>query len=112
MPVVYEPTEGGVLNLCEVIMPPGVEFLPVGDRVYQCRAMICPEPEGGYSAFALRLPGVVSQGESIEDAIDNLKEAFAGALEEYLSSGEAIPWKDVIVEGSEGSVERWVAVDV
>ena len=33
-------------------------------------------PEGGYTAFVEELPGAISQGETIEEARENLKEAI------------------------------------
>lgn len=39
------------------------------------------EEEGGYSAQCLELPGAVSQGETKEEALRNIKEAIALVLE-------------------------------
>ena len=33
-------------------------------------------PEGGFTAFVEELPGAISQGETIEEARENLKEAI------------------------------------
>ena len=49
------------------------EFTQFGDNTFECRTVICPEDEGGFSAFALRLPGVVSQGETRDEALKNLR---------------------------------------
>ena len=73
---------------------------------------ICPEDDGGYSAIALRLPGVVSQGDSVEEALENISEAFAAAISVYLEDGTAIPWADVSVDRHKGCKERWILVDV
>ena len=37
--------------------------------------------EGGYTAFVEELPGAISQGETIEEARENLKEAIQMILE-------------------------------
>jgi predicted RNase H-like HicB family nuclease len=37
--------------------------------------------EGGYTASCPALPGCHSQGDTIEQAIDNIKEAIVGCLE-------------------------------
>ena len=92
-----------------VANPPWITF---GDKVYACRALVIPEPGGGYSAHALRLRGVVSQGETIEESLENISEAFRGAIQFYRESGENIPWQDVDMEHPTGSVERWNLVDV
>ena len=39
------------------------------------------EEEGGYSAQCLELPGAISQGETKEDALRNIKEAIEAVLE-------------------------------
>ena len=82
-----------------------------GDKC-ECRVLICPEDCGGYSAHALRLPGVVSQGESVEESLENIADAFRAALSVYQEAGEEIPWKDLDMERPKGSIERWMLVDV
>jgi len=42
---------------------------------------------GGFSAEIITLPGVASQGNTEDEAIANLREAFKGAIESYLESG-------------------------
>ncbi len=39
------------------------------------------EEEGGYSAQCLELPGAISQGETKEEALQNIKEAIEAVLE-------------------------------
>ncbi|MBN1762084.1 MAG: type II toxin-antitoxin system HicB family antitoxin [Methanomicrobia archaeon] len=39
------------------------------------------EEEGGYSAQCLELPGAISQGETKEEALRNIKEAIEALLE-------------------------------
>jgi len=39
------------------------------------------EEEGGYSAYCLELPGAISQGETREEALSNVKEAIEAVLE-------------------------------
>lgn len=40
------------------------------------------QEEGGYTVFVPALPGCISQGENVEDAIKNIKEAVQLYLEE------------------------------
>jgi len=35
-----------------------------------------PQEEGGYTVQCLELPGAISQGETVEEALDNIKEAI------------------------------------
>jgi len=47
-------------------------------------------PEGGYVAFVPALPGCHTQGENLEEAERNVKEAIALYLESLAAHGEAI----------------------
>lgn len=53
------------------------------------------EGDGTYSAFAMNLPGAGSCGDTPAEAVENAGEAAAGVIEEYLASGQEIPWVEV-----------------
>jgi predicted RNase H-like HicB family nuclease len=40
-----------------------------------------PEPDGGYSVFCPAIPGCASQGDSLPEALANIREAIALCLE-------------------------------
>ena len=84
----------------------------LGNNVFECRVLLCPEPEGGYSAHALRLPGVVSQGDSVAEALENIKEAFRGAIRTYHEQGLSVPLTPIATERPAGALERWVLVEL
>ena len=48
-----------------------------------------PEENGGYSVHCPALPGCSSQGDSLEEALDNIKEAIRGVLK--VRQEEAVP---------------------
>lgn len=50
------------------------------------------EDEGGYSVVALNISGVASMGDTIQEAIENIKEAALAAIESYELDGLEIPW--------------------
>ncbi len=78
----------------------------------ECRALLIPEEEGGFSVVCTSLPGVASQGETEIDAIANLREAFLGAIQSYQELGMEIPWgKDSLVERPANAKEIWIVVD-
>jgi len=62
---------------------------------YECRGMFVLEDDGQYSAYCLNLPGVQSCGDTLEDAMRNLDEAFAVTIETYMDMGVEIPWEDI-----------------
>ena len=82
------------------------------DSTYECRVLLCPEPEGGFSVHAIRLPGVVSEGDSESEALENIADAFRSAFQSYLEGGSEIPWCDEKIDRPESSKERWILVDV
>lgn len=49
------------------------------------KVIIEPQEEGGYTVYAPSLPGCISQGETKEEALNNIKEA----IELYLEVDEA-----------------------
>lgn len=56
---------------------------------------VVPNFEGeqqGFYAYLDRLPGVVGQGETRQEAIEDVKKAFVAAAAEYERQGRAIPW--------------------
>ena len=62
-------------------------------KVLQCRALFFADPQGdGYTAIARNLPGVVSEGDNLAEAIANITEAFAESVLSYIEQGENIPW--------------------
>lgn len=44
-------------------------------------AVFVEEPKGGYSAYAEEIPGANSQGETLDEAKENLKDALQLVLE-------------------------------
>ena len=55
--------------------------------------------EGGYVASVPALPGCHTQGETLEEAERNVKEAIALYLESLANHGEAIPEEGPSVQG-------------
>lgn len=77
----------------------------------ECRALLVPE-DGGYVVHCLRLPGVVSQGDTVQEALANIEDAFREAIRSYRDAGDDIPWEDVDVERTNDCLERWILVNV
>ncbi|NLJ48461.1 MAG: type II toxin-antitoxin system HicB family antitoxin [Candidatus Atribacteria bacterium] len=45
------------------------------------RIVLEPSPEGGYTVYVPSLPGCVSEGDSLEEALENIREAIDLYLE-------------------------------
>lgn len=82
-------------------------------RAYVCEVRIVREEEGGFSAYAPQLPGAHSQGETEQEASENIKEAVGSLIRSYLGSNEEIPWVDRSTVGprQEGEMAKWVTID-
>lgn len=52
------------------------------------------EEDGGFVATVPALPGCVSQGDSREEALENVREAIAVYIEDCRESGESVPTED------------------
>lgn len=50
-----------------------------------------PQPEGGYHVYAPDLPGLHTQGDDLDDATDNAREALALYVEGLSDDGEPLP---------------------
>jgi antitoxin HicB len=60
--------------------------------VYRYTVLLVPDDvEGGYTVLVPALPGVVTQGETLEDALAQAREAIALHLEGLALDGEPIP---------------------
>jgi len=49
------------------------------------------EPDGGFVASVPVLPGCVSQGDSREEALNNIREAADLYVEDCIASGDPVP---------------------
>ena len=79
---------------------------------YRFHILVTQDEEGSYSAIVLNLPGTGSCGDTIEEALENVREAIKGVLETYKESGEEIPWKDsASIEIPRGAKQQWILVD-
>ncbi|MBI2939617.1 MAG: type II toxin-antitoxin system HicB family antitoxin [Chloroflexi bacterium] len=59
---------------------------------YQYAVILQPDPEeGGYSVSVPALPGCHTQGDTLEEAIANAREAIQCYIEGLLADGEPIP---------------------
>jgi antitoxin HicB len=69
------------------------------------------QPEGGFTVTSPAFPEFLTEGDSMEDAVENVQDAFAAVLEIYRDSRRALP--DDLVVGEVGgqlrlTVESWL----
>jgi antitoxin HicB len=59
--------------------------------VYRVPLILTPQEEGGYTIISPMLPGLVTEGDSLEEALANVKDALRATLELYEDIGRPIP---------------------
>ena len=58
---------------------------------YNYKLLFRKEPEGGYTVSVLALPGCITYGENVDEAVTMAKEAIELYIEELRDRGESIP---------------------
>ncbi len=53
--------------------------------------LFTPQPEGGYVVTSPVLPELITQGETLAEAYDNARDAFAAVVEIYEDDGRPLP---------------------
>ncbi|WP_235809625.1 type II toxin-antitoxin system HicB family antitoxin [Methanofollis ethanolicus] len=62
------------------------------------RVLLRREPEGGYTVTVPLLPGCVTYGETIDEAIAMAREAIGLYIEDLREKGEEIPTEEGLLE--------------
>lgn len=70
-----------------------------------------PQPEGGFTVTSPVLPELVTEGDSVSDALANAEDAFAAVVEIYQERGRTLP-SGVCLDDTDGpvAVEALVAI--
>jgi antitoxin HicB len=63
----------------------------MSEKQYQFTVLFEPAEEGGYVVTCPALPGLVSEGDTLEEAREMAKDAILGYLESLRKDGEPIP---------------------
>ena len=58
---------------------------------YKVPLLLTPQPEGGYTVTSPLLPELVTEGDSLSEALDNVKDALAAVIEIYQDLGRRLP---------------------
>jgi len=60
-------------------------------KVYDFKVLLEPDETGGYVVSCPALSGCYSQGDTVEEALSNIKEAIELCLEDLSARGDPIP---------------------
>ena len=56
------------------------------------------EDDGGYHAFVPALKGCHTQGDTLDQAVENMREAIGLYLESLREKGETAPTEDIVIK--------------
>ena len=68
---------------------------------YKLPLVFEPQPEGGFTVTCPAVPELLTEGESVEDALENVRDAFAAVLEIYRDLGKSLPSELAVCEAGE-----------
>ena len=58
---------------------------------YKIPLVLTPQPEGGYTVTSPLLPELVTEGDSLDESLENVKDAFVAVMELYEELGRSLP---------------------
>jgi antitoxin HicB len=58
---------------------------------YKIPLVLSPQPEGGYTVTSPLLPELVTEGDTVEEVLENVKDALAAVVEAYQDLGRPLP---------------------
>ncbi len=58
---------------------------------YKIPLVLTPQPEGGYTVTSPLLPELVTEGDSLDESLENVKDAFKAVMELYEELGRSLP---------------------
>lgn len=64
------------------------------------KVLLKEEPEGGFTVLVPTLPGCITYGTNVEEALEFAKEAIEGYLEALIDMDEEIPEETSFIETS------------
>lgn len=59
--------------------------------VYKLPLVLTPQPEGGFTVTCPLLPELVSEGDTVADALENASDAVAALIEAFHDLGRPLP---------------------
>ncbi len=59
--------------------------------LYKVPLLLSPQPEGGYTVTSPLLPELITEGDTVEQALANVSDAFEAVAEAYQDMGRPLP---------------------
>ncbi len=68
---------------------------------YKIPLVLKPQPDGGYTVTSPLLPELVTEGDTVDEAMANVKDALVAVIEGYADLGRSLPQNVQIQNASE-----------
>lgn len=59
--------------------------------LYKLPLVLAPQPEGGFTVTSPMLPELVTEGDTVSEALANAQDALAAVIETYQDLGRPLP---------------------
>jgi antitoxin HicB len=59
--------------------------------LYKVPLLLSPQPEGGFTVTSPLLPELVTEGDTVDEALTNVQDALAAVVEAYQDLGRSLP---------------------
>ena len=60
-------------------------------QVYKVPLVLAPQPEGGYTVTSPVLPELVTEGDTLDEALEHVRDALKAVIETYEDLGRPLP---------------------
>ncbi|OIN92081.1 MAG: type II toxin-antitoxin system HicB family antitoxin [Anaerolineae bacterium CG03_land_8_20_14_0_80_58_20] len=60
-------------------------------QIYKLPLVLEPQPEGGYTVTCPLLPELITEGDNVQDALQNANDALAAIVEGLAALGKSLP---------------------
>lgn len=60
-------------------------------KLFKIPLLLTPQPEGGYTVTSPVLPELVTEGDTIEEVLDHVRDALDAVVEIYEDLGKRLP---------------------
>lgn len=67
---------------------------------YKIPLVLSPQPEGGYTVTSPLLPELVTEGETVEEVLANVRDALAAVIELYRDLDRRLPQNAIVSDES------------
>ena len=68
---------------------------------YKIPLVMSPDPDGGYIVTSPLIPELVTEGDTVEEALSNVRDALAAVIETYEDLGRDFPHNSLVADPRE-----------